>query len=92
MSSVPQKIMTQYKFILMDADAKRLGGGVRVGSMRTPASIKDVRKILAIFDPPGGSKIAKILRTSFMDGPEVNRILFTLTVKLKVKYHIYQYD
>ena len=41
----------------MDADAKRTGG-VGIGSIRTPAD-----------NGREGSKIGKILRTSFMDGP-----------------------
>ena len=47
--------MTQYKFCMMDADIRRPGGGV--GSIRTTAR-------------GGGSRIGKILRASFMDGPQ----------------------
>ena len=36
MSRVPQKLTTQYKFCLVDADAKRPEGR-RVSSIRTPA-------------------------------------------------------
>ena len=68
MSTVPQKINDKYQFCLMDAEAKRPEGGRGVGSMRTPA------------DKGGrGSKINKILRTSFMDGPLVKQKYFIFT-------------
>ena len=59
--SPAKKLRTQYEFCVMDVDAKHRGegGGSRgVGSNRTPAD-----------NGGGASKIDKILRTSFMDGP-----------------------
>ena len=75
----------------MDADAKRRwrgeGGGSRgVGSNRTPAD-----------NGGGGSKIDKILRTSFMDGPSESfgfswyfnsETYDTLNTNSAVKHHI----
>ena len=53
-----KKLTTQYKFCLVNADAKRPGGG-GVSSMRSPA------------DNGGRGEIknGEILRISFMDGP-----------------------
>ena len=57
MSKVPQKINDiLYKFCLMDVDAKRPGGGGKLNA-----------ETYGLGGGGGGSKIGKILQTSFMD-------------------------
>ena len=78
MSRVSQTLTAQYKFCVMDADAKRPRGYAQCGHLRTPA------------DEGRGSKIGKILQTSLWMTPKGLYVFrFGTTVDIRMTSVVY---